>query len=229
MSAYFVTATGTDIGKTFVTAGLLRALRGRDNKVAALKPIVSGFDMANARVSDPGVLLEAMGEAPTPDAVARISPWRFAAPLSPDMAAARERREIDFNAVVAFCREAIAERDGPLFIEGVGGVMVPLDARHTVLDWMAALDIPAILVAGSYLGTISHTLTAIGALTHAGVKVAALVVSDSGDGAVPLVDTMETLTRFIPQTIPTTVFLRTPDDVELRFARLTDLLIQGVT
>ena len=200
MSAHFVTATGTDIGKTFITAGLLRALRGRGGKVAALKPIVSGFDMANARTSDPGVLLEAMGEALTPETVARISPWRFIAPLSPEMAAAREGRAIEFDAVVAFCREAIAARDGPLFIEGVGGVMVPLDARHTVLDWMAALDIPAILVAGSYLGTISHTLTAAGALARAGVKITALVVNEGGDRTVPVADTVASLRRFLPGT-----------------------------
>ena len=55
-----------------------------------------------------------------------------------------------------FCREGIAAHDGTLFIEGVGGVMVPLDGRHTVLDWMRALGLPLILVTGSYLGTISQ-------------------------------------------------------------------------
>ncbi|HWE05801.1 MAG TPA: dethiobiotin synthase, partial [Rhizomicrobium sp.] len=151
MSAYFVTATGTDIGKTYVTAGLIRHLRAGNAPVFALKPVVSGFDMAEAQASDPGILLRALGESVTPQAIARTSPWRFSAPLSPDMAAAREGRTIPFHELVAFCRDEIASTTGTLFIEGVGGVMVPLDAENTVLDWIAALHAPVILVAGTYL------------------------------------------------------------------------------
>jgi len=197
MSAYFVTGTGTDVGKTFVAAGLVRHLHAAGKPVWALKPVVSGFDAANLRASDPGVLLEAMGHSVSPDCIARISHWRFAAPLSPDMAGARENKEIDFDALVAFCREEISSRRGTLIIEGVGGVMVPLDARHTVLDWMATLGIPAILVAGTYLGTLSHTLTALDTMAHAGVTVAALVINDGGDGAVPVQDIAATLGRFV--------------------------------
>jgi dethiobiotin synthetase len=223
MSAFFVTATGTDIGKTFVTAGLLRALRERKKVVAAIKPVISGFDAARARASDTGVLLDAMGEAVTPDAIEQISPWRFAAPLSPDMAAARESREIDFEKLVAYCRDAAAW-PGTLLIEGVGGVMVPLDARHTVLDWMAALGLPVILVTGSYLGTISHTLTALEVMKRACVTIAALVVNDSDDGAVPLPDTVETLRRFAPE-IP---LLTIPRGAK-NFEGLASLLLQRVT
>src|ERR1700722_12715468 len=142
MSPFFVTATGTDIGKTFVTAGLVRHLREQGSPVSALKPVMSGFDMATAAISDAGVLLDALGELVTPEAIDRISPWRFAAPLSPDMAAAREGRAIDFDALVEHCRKEIAACRGTLFIEGVGGVMVPLDELRTVLDWMEGIGIP---------------------------------------------------------------------------------------
>src|SRR5215472_18787443 len=123
MVSYFVTATGTDIGKTFVTAGLIRALRRGGRAASALKPVVSGFDAARAAESDPGRLLAAMGEGITEGALNRIAPWRFAAPLSPDMAAAREGREIDFDALIEYCRRALKEPSAPLFIEGVGGAM----------------------------------------------------------------------------------------------------------
>jgi dethiobiotin synthetase len=194
MSAIFVTATGTDIGKTFVTCGLIRALQARGRKVAALKPIMSGFDQA--AISDAGLLLSALGRPVAAETIAQLSPWRFGAPLSPDMAAAREDRTIDFAAVVDFCRDAIATRDGALLIEGVGGVMTPLDARHTVLDWVAALDIPLVLVAGSYLGTISHTLTALEVLRRRGLDVACLVISESASSPAPLDETRDTIARF---------------------------------
>ena len=225
MSAYFITGTGTDVGKTFVAAGLVRRLHEAGQPVWALKPVVSGFDVAKARASDPGVLLDAIGHATSLDCIARIAPWRFAAPLSPDMAAAREGKEIEFDALVAFCREAVEGHRGTLLIEGVGGVMTPLDKRHTVLDWMAALGVPAILVAGSYLGTISHTLTAADAMTRAGVTLKALVVNDSGGGAVPMADTVATLGRFLPGT-PIAIVPRVaqPGGAHADFARLAALL-----
>ncbi len=202
MSAIFVTATGTDIGKTFVTAGLIRALRTQGCSASALKPVVSGFDMGTAETSDPGLLLQAMGQTVTPEAIARLSPWRFRAPLSPDMAAVREDRMIDFAELMAFCRDEITSAEGTLFMEGVGGVMVPLDSRHTVLDWIAALDIPAILVAGTYLGTISHTLTALNALASRSIIVRAIVLNESESAPVSAAETAETIANFVP-VIPT--------------------------
>ena len=197
MSAIFVTATGTDIGKTYVTAGLIRTLRAQGRPVSALKPVVSGFEMAAVEKSDPGLLLQAMGRAVTSPSVAALSPWRFHAPLSPDMAAAREGRTIDFAELITFCRDAIDSARGTLFIEGVGGVMVPLDSTHTVCDWIAALGIPAILVAGTYLGTISHTLTALDALLSRHIAVCALVLNESDNASVPVAETIGTLVRFV--------------------------------
>lgn len=196
MSGLFVTATGTEVGKTFVAAGLVRALRRAGRKVAALKPVVSGFDPEAAASSDPGVLLAALGRAVTPEAVAEIAPWRFRAPLSPDMAARLEGRCVDVEALTGFCRARLAAFDGVVVIEGVGGVMVPLDDRHTVLDWMTALDLPTVLVGGSYLGAISHTLCALDVLQRHGVAVAALLVSETPGSGVALDATVATLGRF---------------------------------
>jgi dethiobiotin synthetase len=197
MSAVFITATGTDIGKTFVAAGLIRRLRAAGRPVEALKPVATGFDPAIAGDSDPGVLLAALGRPVTLPEIERIAPFRYVAPLSPDMAARRERRPLPFDALVKFCRRAIQADEGTLLIEGIGGVMVPLDDTHTVLDWMAALGIPALLVAGSYLGTLSHTLTALDALKRRGIAVTALVVNETQGSTVPLADTVDSLSRFV--------------------------------
>jgi dethiobiotin synthetase len=120
---------------------------------------------------------------------------RCAAPLAPHWAAARERRTVPFDALVAHCRAADRSGDVTL-IEGVGGVMVPLDAEHTVLDWIAALEVPTLLVVGSYLGTLSHSLTAAAALHARGVTIAGVVVSESVEQPVPAVETTATLARF---------------------------------
>lgn len=197
MRGAFVSASGTDIGKTFVMAGLIRALRRAGRPATALKPVASGFDPERPQDSDAAVLLAALGRPITAEAIAAISPWRFRAALSPDMAAQREGRTIDFAALVAFCRAAAGGGDFVL-IEGVGGVMVPLDDRHTVLDWMAALSLPIVLVAGSYLGTISHTLTALDVLIHRRLQVAALLICETEASPVPLGETAEAIARFHP-------------------------------
>jgi len=195
VTAVFVTSTGTGIGKTFVTAGLIRHLRQAGRTVGAIKPIVSGFDPAIAENSDPGILLKALGRPVTPEEIARISPWRFQAALSPDFAARREGRSIDFAALIDFSQRAMAANE-TLCIEGVGGVMVPLDTRHTVLDWMTALRLPPILVVGSYLGTLSHTLTALHVLAQRNLSTAAIVVSETPGSPAPLDETVATIARF---------------------------------
>jgi dethiobiotin synthetase len=196
MSAVFITATGTDIGKTFVARGLIRHLVDQERAVDAIKPVVSGFSPSKAASSDPGLLLAALGRPVTTAEIARISPWRFAAPLSPDLAAERENRQIDFDALVDFCKTAINDVPDLLLIEGVGGVMVPLDHHHTVLDWIAALAVPVILIAGNYLGTLSHTLTAVHALASRNIAVNSVVITET-TRTVSLEDNARTIARFV--------------------------------
>ncbi len=196
MSAIFVTATGTDVGKTFVAVSLIRHLRRQGHDVEAIKPVLSGFDPNEAAASDPGILLDALGLPVTADEIERISPWRFRAPLSPDLAASMEGRRIDVAEVVAFCQNAVAVRRDVLLIEGVGGIMVPLDEQRTILDVMMALGLPLILVTGSYLGSISHTLTALDSLFTRDMNVMAVIVSETPGSAVPLDEVVATIGRF---------------------------------
>lgn len=196
MTAIFVTATGTDIGKTFVTAGLIRHYRQSGREAEAIKPVMTGFSPDAIQNSDAATLLAAQDRPVTLAEIERIAPWRFGAPLSPDMAARLEGREIVFEEIVAFTRAAMAARRGVLLIEGIGGVMVPLDDRRSVLDWMSLLRIPIVLVAGSYVGTLSHTLTALEVVARRNIDIAAVVVNESETSAASLADTIATLQQF---------------------------------
>jgi dethiobiotin synthetase len=131
-----------------------------------------------------------------------VSPWRYVAPLSPDMAAAREGRTVPVDDVISYCLAAIGEANEAgmyLLIEGIGGVMVPLDATRTVADLIAELGIPAIVVCGSYLGSLSHTLTACEALLARRVPIDTIVISETPGSAVPLAETRDTVARFMPK------------------------------
>jgi dethiobiotin synthetase len=221
MSAYFVTATGTDVGKTFVAAGLIRHWRATGAAAEALKPVMTGYDPAEAEGSDAGLLLKAMGKPAGPEDIERVSPWRYAAPLSPHVATRRENRSLPFEELVAFSRRAIAAHTGPLLIEGVGGVMVPLDDKYTVMDWMKALGLPLVVVTGTYLGTISHTLTALDVLKRNGLTVTILVVNETAGSPVSLGDTMLALKHFTAPT-PLVGLPRQPE--RAAFRAIADLL-----
>ena len=222
MAALYITATGTDIGKTFVSLGLIEALRRRGRRVAALKPVVTGFDERNFAGSDPALLLKACGQTPDLAAIAKIAPWRFATPLSPDMAARLEGQAIDIAALARFCNTAIAKADDALLIEGIGGLMVPLDPKTTICDLIAVLDIPIILVAGTYLGSLSHTLSALEVARTRGLAVAALVVNETQDPAVPIEAVCESLGHFWRG--PMIAVHRAPALHAAAFERLTELL-----
>lgn len=210
MRPHFVTATGTDIGKTFVSACLLRHWRAAGLVADAFKPLVSGINPEDPTGSDPAALIDAMGLALTAETLDRVSPWRFAAPLAPNMAARLEGRLVPYSAMLAACRRRIADASGPLLIEGVGGVMAPVDDGHTVLDWMADLSLPAIVVAGTYLGTISHILTAVEVLRARGLPVSALVLSETPGGTVPPADTVAALRPFLGDRLPIIQLPRLP-------------------
>lgn len=194
MPPIFVTSSGTEIGKTYVSAMLTRELKAR-----AIKPLVSGIDEGTFAESDPAALLAAMGEEVSYANAGLVSRWRFKAALSPDMAAKREGRSIDFGELVDEC-VSTAKKYDPLLIEGVGGLMVPLDGTHTVLDWMKAVDakggLATVLVVGAYLGTISHTLTTLAVMRAEGLTPRVIVVSEKEPGPVPAEETAEAIARF---------------------------------
>lgn len=201
MSAWFVAGAGTDIGKTYVTACLIRQLRGAGRRVRALKPVASGVaDLAAPAfaASDTAVLLAAMGVQADAAAVEACTPWRFTAPLSPDMAAAAEGRALALADVLAWCK-AQTEAAGPetvALVEGVGGVMSPAMSDALNLDWIKALGFPVILVGGTYLGALSHTLTALETLRAHAVEVRAVALNETQGSTVDFDATLASLRRF---------------------------------
>ncbi len=155
------------------------------------------------------MLLRAGGRPVTEAGIESISPWRFRAPLSPDMAARREGRAIAFDELVSYCRERVKSRnDERVLIEGVGGVCVPLDDTYTVLDWMEACALPVLLVAGSYLGTLSHTLTAASALEQRGIRLRGVILSESPESPVSLEESRATLRNFLAPELPVVILPR---------------------
>jgi dethiobiotin synthetase len=153
-------------------------LRRAGHSVTALKPVMSGFGEDALAASDAGQLLAACGLEVTPDAVSRICRHRFEAPFAPNVAMRLAGMSQDYDEILDFTREAIAAAGSDhILVEGAGGVMSPMTDTHLQLDFMADLALPVVLVAAPYLGAVSHTLTAIDALSARGLELAELVIS----------------------------------------------------
>lgn len=198
MPALFITAVGTDVGKTHVACALIAALRQAGRPVDAFKPVLSGYD--HYAGSDAARLLEALGRGEA--GLEAMSPLRFTAPLAPPSAARAEGQTLDLGDLTARCLAAITP-DHLVLIEGAGGIMSPLAEGATNLDLADNLRAPVLLVTGSYLGAVSHTLTALAVIRARGLDVAAVVVSESEAGP-PLMEITGALATFEPD-LPVTI------------------------
>jgi len=178
MKGLFITATGTEIGKTLVTASLCHQLRKAGKPIAALKPIISGIDRTDMKGTDTAIIASGLGLPLTDDTINAISPFRYKAPLAPSMAAKLEGRTLDYDRLIQTCQLALDENTFTV-IEGVGGSFVPLTDNRLVANWIKDLGLHSIVVAGSYLGTLSHITATLEAMEARGLPVTALIISQS--------------------------------------------------
>ena len=170
----FVTGTDTGVGKTAVTTALALAASRRRIRALPAKPIQTGASERSPSGIAPDlvIVLDALGLPYDPTRCCVLLPL----PASPHLAAAEAGIEIDLPAVVQRMREL--EAVSPVIAEGAGGVLVPLNARETMLDLMQALDYPVLLVARSGLGTLNHSLLSLQALQQAGLRCRGFVTVD---------------------------------------------------
>ncbi|CAI50206.1 dethiobiotin synthase [Natronomonas pharaonis DSM 2160] len=164
-----VVGTDTGVGKTVVTAGLVAWLREQGRKARAVKPVQTGYPEDD----DADYVRNICGEAA---AATRLR--TFEKPLAPAVAARRADSTIAFDDVVAATRTALAEADIGV-VEGAGGLRVPLatDGDQEIVDLVAALDVPALVVARSGLGTLNHTALTVETLRRRSVPVAGVALN----------------------------------------------------
>ncbi len=171
-TAWFITGTDTEIGKTFVSCALLHALRRAGQRAVAMKPVAAGFD-DKGRNDDVEQLLAASSlQAPRE----WVNPYGFKAAIAPHIAAEEEGRRIELpHITAAFARlQALADA---VLVEGVGGFCVPLGPSCDAADLAAALQLPLILVVGMRLGCINHALLTQQAIAARGLPLAGWVAN----------------------------------------------------
>ena len=169
--SYFVTGTDTGIGKTIVSCALLSAYSARDNAVIGMKPVVTG------RVGGEWADVKAIVAASSVVAPREwVNPYGFIPPISPHLAAKQAGIEIDIEIIrQAYCN--LLKISDVVVVEGVGGIMVPLNDRNDVSDMACALNIPVILVVGMRLGCLNHALITAKIIQASGLKLAGWVAN----------------------------------------------------
>ena len=171
----FITGTDTGVGKTLVTGAIASLLVHQKRCVAVAKPIATGcVHRREGLVSEDAEWLAHCAQTRHP--LDLVCPQRYAEPLAPAVAADRANVPVDHAAIGRAIR-IMSEGADVMLVEGIGGIMVPIDPRHTVLDLVRWLQIPALVVARAGLGTINHTLMTIAALRQANIKVAGVVIN----------------------------------------------------
>ncbi len=170
-----ITGTDTGIGKTVIAGAIARWFRDEGHRTGVLKPAASGcVRRREGLVSEDAEFLAHCADAAHP--LDLIAPQRFLEPLAPAVAAERAGVKLDWSAIQRSI-DIISRDSDVLIVEGVGGIMVPMDDKHTMLDVAKWLNLPAVVVARPALGTINHTLLTVNTLRSAGVKVAGVVIN----------------------------------------------------
>jgi dethiobiotin synthetase len=171
----FITGTDTGVGKTVVAGAIAGWFARRGPRVAVCKPIATGcVRRREGLVSEDAEFLAHHADAKFPLDV--ICPQRFAEPLAPAVAAQRAGESIDWPTIDRAI-QTMSRQSDVLIVEGVGGVCVPVDPTHLVLDMIRWLNLPTVIVARAGLGTINHTILTLEALRRIEAPIAGVVVN----------------------------------------------------
>jgi dethiobiotin synthetase len=175
VKGYFVTGTDTGIGKTRVSAGLLKALAGTGLKTAGMKPVASGATQTPEGLRNEDALV-LMAAASLEKPYTAVNPYCFAPPVAPHLAAREAQVEIGLDPIRAAYSELCLGADA-VVVEGVGGWQVPLSGSLELPDLAREFDLPVLLVVGMRLGCLNHALLTARAIRADGLELAGWIAN----------------------------------------------------
>lgn len=180
----FITGTDTGVGKTIVSAGLVMALRQRGLNVGYMKPIETGCPLVDGEIlaKDARFVREVTGIR---DDLDLVCPYRLKAPAAPSIASRLEDVHVDTSFIVDQYFQLSLMHE-IVVVEGVGGLMVPLNNNDLVTDLILQLGLEAVVVARPGLGTINHTLLTVNMAKMIGIPVAGVIFNGFGKDVIGL-------------------------------------------
>ena len=208
-NVYFISGIDTDAGKSYATGFLARELNRKGQRTITQKFIQTGN---TGHSEDIDLHRRIMGIAPTDDDREGLTmPEIFSYPCSPHLAAHIDNRPIDFNKIERSTQE-LARRYDTVFIEGAGGLMVPLTEEYLTIDYIAEKQYPLIFVTSGKLGSINHTLLSFEAIRSRGIQLDTVLYNlyPTVEDTTIQEDTMQYIHRYLDKYFPKSKFVVVP-------------------
>lgn len=174
-TAYFITGTDTDVGKTYIASALVRHFVQQGLQAVGMKPVAAGAEMMNGRLLNSDVA--ALIKAGNVDAdLALINPYVFSPAIAPHIASEQAGVSVSIdNIQQAF--NALQAKADVVVVEGAGGFRVPINREQTMADLAIQLNLPVIMVVGIRLGCINHALMTAGSIKATGLNLVGWVAN----------------------------------------------------
>ena len=174
-TAYFITGTDTDVGKTYIASTLVKHFCQQGLQAVGMKPVAAGAELVNGRLLNSDVI--ELIKASNVDAdLALINPYVFAPAIAPHIAAEQAGITVSLDNIQQSFNALQAKADVVL-VEGAGGFRVPINRQETMADLAVKLNLPIILVVGVRLGCINHALMTAGSIRAAGLNLVGWVAN----------------------------------------------------
>jgi len=191
MKPLFITATDTDIGKTYVCAGLAHSLKKLDIDVGIMKPFACGVKQKTGFSSNDLTILSKA--AMVSDAEELLNPFFFPIPASPYTAAKNLGVKIDIDYLMK-CFRKLDKIHDVMLVEGIGGIMTPILKDYAIIDLIKDLDANTVIVTSSKIGTINHTILTCNMCKNMKIPVKGLIINNFDSTGYPVSDLERDLT-----------------------------------
>ena len=182
MKSYFISGTDTDVGKTFVTAGIALALKKMGINVGVMKPFAAGTPKKNGYKSNDVQLLAKASQVNEPEEL--LNPYFFPIPASPFTASKNLGIKVDVK-IVMNSFKLLSSLYDVLLVEGIGGIMTPILEDYFVIDLIKNMNLETIIVTSSRIGTINHTIMTNEMCQRYGIKIRGLIINNLESNGYP--------------------------------------------
>jgi dethiobiotin synthetase len=161
-TAYFITGTDTDVGKTYIASALIKHFCEQGLLTIGMKPLAAGAEMVNGRLIN--IDVTKLINAGNVDAeIELINPYVFGPAIAPHIAAELAGITVSLDKIQQAFDRLQAKAD-TVIVEGAGGFRVPINRQETMADLAINLNLPVIMVVGVRLGCINHALMTAGSI-----------------------------------------------------------------
>ena len=175
MNSFFITGTDTDVGKTYVTAGIAAALKKQGKDVGIMKPFAAGTPQNTEYKSEDVQILSKAAKVNDPEKL--VNPYFFLIPASPFTTAKNFGIKIDIKMVLS-CFKQLSSLHEILLVEGIGGAMTPILQNYFVTNLIKDMNLETIIVTSSKIGTVNHTLMTCKMCQYYKIKIRGIIINN---------------------------------------------------